>query len=292
MIQSMTGFAEKRFASRALAVKYSVRSLNHRFLDWSYRGAHIGDIENRLRVIFQKKFHRGRFEVFLELISLDPSAWELHINEDLLRKILSSLERISSRMSKGLSLSVDRVFSLPQVVELKRKNFSAEEISFLERSFDRTLDEVLRMRKREGREIAKEIRNSLLRIKNIVGRLEQKARKQPLLILQKLKRRLKELSLESPLSEEKLAEEAAYYAQRYDLTEEIVRLKCHLDHALELLSPMKREPTGRKLDFIAQELFREANTINSKSQDMDITKGILAIKGEVEGIRQQIQNVE
>ena len=292
MIQSMTGFAEKRFTSRALGVKYSVRSLNHRFLDWSYRGAQIGDIENRLRAIFQKKFHRGRFEVFLELSSLDPAAWELRINEDLLRKILSSLEKISSRMSKGVSLSVDRVFSLPQVVELRRKDFSAEEISFLERSFEKTLDEVLKMRKREGHEIAKEIRNSLLRIKGNMGRLEQKAKKQPLLILQKLKKRLKELSLESPLSEEKLAEEVAYYAQRYDLTEEIVRLKCHLDHALELLSPKKREPVGRKLDFVAQELFREANTISSKSQDMDITKGILTIKGEVESIRQQIQNVE
>jgi uncharacterized protein (TIGR00255 family) len=292
LIQSMTGFAEKRFASQALAVKYSVRSLNHRFLDWNYRGAQIGDIENRLRAIFQKKFHRGRFEIFLELGSLDPSAWELRINEDLLRKILSSLEKISSRMSKGVSLSVDRVFSLPQVVELRRKNFSAEEISFLEKSFGRTLDEVLKMRRREGYEIAKEIRASLLRIKNIVGRLEQKAKKQPLLILQKLKKRLEELSLESPLSEEKQAEEVAYYAQRYDLTEEIVRLKCHLDHALELLSPKKREPVGRKLDFVAQELFREANTISSKSQDMDITKGILTIKGEIESIRQQIQNIE
>jgi uncharacterized protein (TIGR00255 family) len=292
LIQSMTGFAEKRFASQALAVKYSVRSLNHRFLDWNYRGAQIGDIENRLRAIFQKKFHRGRFEIFLELGSLDPSAWELRINEDLLRKILSSLEKISSRMSKGVSLSVDRVFSLPQVVELRRKNFSAEEISFLEKSFGRTLDEVLKMRRREGHEIAKEIRASLLRIKNIVGRLEQKAKKQPLLILQKLKKRLEELSLESPLSEEKQAEEVAYYAQRYDLTEEIVRLKCHLDHALELLSPKKREPVGRKLDFVAQELFREANTISSKSQDMDITKGILTIKGEIESIRQQIQNIE
>jgi uncharacterized protein (TIGR00255 family) len=292
LTQSMTGFAEKRFASQALAVKYSVRSLNHRFLDWNYRGAQIGDIENRLRAIFQKKFHRGRFEIFLELGSLDPSAWELRINEDLLRKILSSLEKISSRMSKGVSLSVDRVFSLPQVVELRRKNFSAEEISFLEKSFGRTLDEVLKMRRREGHEIAKEIRASLLRIKNIVGRLEQKAKKQPLLILQKLKKRLEELSLESPLSEEKQAEEVAYYAQRYDLTEEIVRLKCHLDHALELLSPKKREPVGRKLDFVAQELFREANTISSKSQDMDITKGILTIKGEIESIRQQIQNIE
>ncbi|TEU05786.1 MAG: YicC family protein, partial [Candidatus Aminicenantes bacterium] len=92
MIQSMTGFAEKKFDSKTLSAKISIRSLNHRFLDWSYRGAQIGGVENKLRAIFQRKLHRGRIEVFFELNYLDPSFWELRINEDLLQKILSSLE--------------------------------------------------------------------------------------------------------------------------------------------------------------------------------------------------------
>ncbi|UCE22034.1 MAG: DUF1732 domain-containing protein, partial [Candidatus Aminicenantes bacterium] len=95
-----------------------------------------------------------------------------------------------------------------------------------------------------------------------------------------------------PLSEEKLAEEVAYLAQRYDIAEEVARLKSHIEYALQLLSPKRMEPVGRKLDFVAQELFREVNTINSKSQDIEITKKALAIKGDVESIRQQIQNVE
>ncbi len=100
------------------------------------------------------------------------------------------------------------------------------------------------------------------------------------------------MSHEGSLSEEKLAEETAYLAQKYDLTEEIARLKSHMEYALQLLSPRKTESAGKKLDFIAQELFREANTINAKSQDIKITQGILSVKGEVESIRQQIQNVE
>lgn len=292
MIQSMTGFGERKSTSRTLSVKFSVRSLNHRFLDWNYRGAQIGDVENRLRIILQKKFQRGRFEVFLELAHLDPSSWELRINEDLLRKILSSVDKLSSRMSKSVSFSVDRVFNLPQVMELKRKSFSAEELAFLEKSFERILEDVLRMRRREGREIASEIRGSLLKIEQGVNKVEKMAERQPHLIRERLKKRMEELSRESSLSEERLAEEAAYLAQRYDLKEEIARLKSHLEYALQLLSPRNTEPAGKKLDFVAQELFREANTINQKSQDIKITQGVLAIKAEVESIRQQVQNVE
>ncbi len=292
MIQSMTGFAEKKSDSRTLSVKFSVRSLNHRFLDWNYRGAQIGAIESRLRTILQKKFHRGRFEVFLELTSLDPSAWKLRINEGLLQKIFSSVNKISSRMGRNVSLSIDRVFNLPQVMELKRKSFSAEEVTFIEKSFEKTLEDVLRMRKREGREIARDVRVSLNKIKLAVGRIEKTAGKQPSLIRKRLTERMKEMSHEGSLSEEKLAEETAYLAQKYDLTEEIARLKSHMEYALQLLSPRKTESAGKKLDFIAQELFREANTINAKSQDIKITQGILSVKGEVESIRQQIQNVE
>lgn len=292
MIQSMTGFAEKRSDSKTLSAKFSVRSLNHRFLDWNYRGPQIGGVESRLRILLQNKFHRGRFEVFLELSYLDPSAWELRINEELVQKILSSVDKLSSRMKKKVSFSVDRVFNLPQVMELKRKSFSGEEAVFLESSFEKTLDEVLKMRRREGREIARDIRSSLDNIKQDVHWIERIAKKQPVLIRERLKRRMKEISHDTPLSEEKLAEEVAYLAQRYDLTEEITRLKSHIGHALELLSPKRMEPVGRKLDFVAQELFREVNTINSKSQDIEISKKALAIKGEVEAIRQQVQNVE
>ncbi len=292
MIQSMTGFSEKRLDSKTLSVKFSVRSLNHRFLDWNYRGAQIGEGESRLRSLLQKKFCRGRFEVYLELSYLDPSAWELRINEDLLQKILSSVEKFSSRMDKSVSFSVDRVFNLPQVMELKKRSLSADEIAFLEKSFEKILNEVLRMRKREGREMALEIQSSLQRIGQKVNQVEKRAKKQPLLIREKLKRRMMELSHESPLSKEKIAEEVAYLAQKYDLTEEITRLKSHLDYTQQLLSQKSNEPVGKKLDFVAQELFREANTINAKSQDIEITKAVLTIKGEVESIRQQIQNVE
>ncbi len=292
MIQSMTGFAEKRFSSKNLTVAITIRSLNHRFLDWNYRGDQIGEVENSLRAIAQKKLHRGRIEVFLELSYLDSSNWSLTINEELLRRILLSTEKISSRMKKSLSFSVKDMFGLPHVVEMRRKAFSQEQTAFLEKCFEKTLDEVLKLRQREGREIAREIQIYLKNIRQMVNRIDKLHKKQPVLIKEKMARRLKELDHEGALTEEKLAGEAAFFAQRYDLTEEIVRLKSHLDFAGELFSPKNKGPFGKKLDFIAQELYREANTINSKSQEIAIVKESLAIKGEVENIRQQVQNIE
>lgn len=291
VVQSMTGFAEKRFYSKGLSAVVRVKSLNHRFLDWSYRGVEIGDLENRLRAMAQRKLQRGRIEVSFELNFLDSSNWSLHINEALLRKIFSSLERISSRTKRSINFSVESIFSLPHVVELRRKSFSGEQKAFLERSFERTLDEVLRMRKREGREIGKEIEKHLKKIRQMVDRVDRLHREQPFLIRERMKQRLKELSKE-PVREEKLAEEAAFFAQRYDLHEEVARLKSHLDYVFELLSSRSEESIGKKLDFVLQELNREANTINSKSQEIRITKESLAIKGEVESIRQQVQNIE
>lgn len=131
MIQSMTGFAERSFDSRTLRLKVSIKSLNHRFFDWNYKGAPIGEVENRLRVLCQDRLHRGRIEVSLDLSFPDPSSWDISINEGLLEKIFATLDRMSARLKRDVKLSVDNIFRIPQIVELKRKDFNASEISFL-----------------------------------------------------------------------------------------------------------------------------------------------------------------
>lgn len=292
MIQSMTGYADKRFDSQYLSAKISIKTLNHRFFDWSYRGTPIGSVENRLRAVCQKKLHRGRVEVSVELVFLDSSRWDFWFNEDLLEKIFSSLERIFSKMQKKISFSVDNIFAIPRAVEMRRKDFTKDEVSFLEKKFDLTLEYVIKARIREGKEMGREIRGHVQNIRQVLRRVEKLAKTHPLIIREKLELRLKDQNYETSFSEEKIVEEAAFLAQRYDLTEEITRLKYHLNYMEELLSSKKEEPVGKKLDFIAQELYREANTINSKAQDIEIIKEILTTKSEVETIRQQVQNIE
>ena len=193
---------------------------------------------------------------------------------------------------EGIYFSVDNLFTIPHVIELDRKDLEDTEVKFIEKSFIHTLQELIQVRRREGLELKKEIQRYLLDIRKALDRIEKVAGDQPVLLKDKMLARLEELGKDFSLSEEKVIEEVAYLAQKYDLTEEITRLKCHLDYAGEMLSSRTKEPAGKKLDFLAQELYREINTINSKSQDVNVIKEGLIIKNCIESIRQQVQNIE
>ncbi len=292
MIRSMTGYAERSFVSESLRLKVGIKTLNHRFFDWTYKGAPIGRAEGRLRAICQREIRRGRIEVVLDLMSLDPRSWSVSINEGLLEKVLTPLERLARRRGAKLDVSLETVFKIPQLIELSRKELAPEEVRFLETSFERTLDEVVRMRTKEGRDTARQIRGHVRTIRRSVRAVEARFRRQPGRVREKVKQRLRELNHGHRVSEERLAEEAAFLTQRLDLAEEITRLKSHLKTLEELLSPALAEPVGKQLDFLAQELNREANTASSKSQDIAIIRETLSIKNEVESIRQQVQNIE
>lgn len=292
MILGMTGFAEKSYSSPTLRLKIGVKTLNHRFFDWSYKGAPLGEAESRLRAVCQKKIRRGRVEVFVEATPLGAEGWDFSLNEGLLEKVLRSLDRVSRRTGLRLEISLDSLFRVPQLVEVGRKALGPAETAFLERSFLRTLDDVLVLRRREGRETARLMRGHLAAVRRSIARAEAQFKRQPARFKARIEKRLADLNGGAAVSEGKLAEEASILAQRYDLAEEIGRLKTHLDSFEAFLSPKVGEPVGRQLDFLTQELNREANTLASKSQDIRITRESLAIKNELESIRQHVQNIE
>ncbi len=291
-MRSMTGYGEKSLESQGLRAKASIKSLNHRFFDWNYRGAPLGEVEDRWRAEAQRKLKRGRLEVALDMVLLDPSSWEVVVDEGLLEKILAALEKASARVGVPVNISVDNLLRIPQLIELKRKDLSGDSVSLLDKCFEGALGEVLKERSREGRETALQLRRHLRRIRQSLRRVEKLAKAQPLLIRERLKQRQKEMNSGLAVPAEKLEEETAYLSQRADITEELMRLRSHLDSFEKLTREETDEPLGKMLDFISQEIYREANTINSKSQDIEITNESLAIKGEVESIRQHVQNIE
>jgi uncharacterized protein (TIGR00255 family) len=292
MIRSMTGFAEKGFHSPALRVRWSIKSLNHRFFDWTYKGAAIGGLEHRLRALCQERVQRGRLEVGLELTSLSKASWEVLINDGLLEKVAASLARASRRFGAGATLSLETLFRIPQLVEIRRKDLTPAETGFLADTFLKTLGLVLKAREREGLATWRQLRVHIGTIDRSVGRIERLVKGQPALIQKRIKSRIKELRLGASVSKGKISEETAYLAQRYDMAEEVLRLKTHVRAIRSALDPGQAGPVGRTLDFLAQELYREANTVNSKSQDIEIIRESLVIKGEIESIRQHVQNIE
>lgn len=292
MILGMTGYAEKNFTSPGLRLKISVKTLNHRFFDWSYKGSPLGEAENRLRTICQKRIHRGRIEVYVDILPTAAEGWDFTLNTGLLEKILTSLSPITRRTGLRLDISLDSLFRIPQLVEVGRRALGPQETTFIERSFARTLDDVVALRLREGRETARQLRVHIAAVRRFVARAEAQFKRQPAVLKARIKKRLADLNTGAPVSAGKLAEEASVMATRYDLAEEIGRLRTHLDSFEAFLSPKVGEPVGRQLDFLTQELNREANTLASKSQDIRITRESLAIKNELESIRQHVQNIE
>jgi uncharacterized protein (TIGR00255 family) len=292
LIHSMTGYAEKRFVHKSFSIKISTRALNHRFLDWNYRGAPLGSAEDKLRKICQQKLHRGRIEVLVDIHFSGQDKWEFHINQDLLNKVLFSLEKAAVVSRKHVTFSLDNLMNTPHIVQIRRKDFTKGDVDFLEQCFERTLNQLIKERAREGREIKKQLATHVQNIRVLVSQVEKRAKKQPLLIQRKLMDRMEDLRGTESFSESKLAEEASLLAQRYDLTEEIARLKSHTKYLWEQLNAKEPGPVGKKLDFLAQEIYREANTLNSKAQDIDVIRSSLELKSEVESIRQQVQNIE
>ncbi|MBN1938703.1 MAG: YicC family protein [Candidatus Aminicenantes bacterium] len=292
MIQSMTGFAERSFSAKTIRAKISLKSLNHRFFDWSFKGTPLGELETRLRGVCQERIHRGRIEAAVDLTFPDPASWDVVINEGLLNKILAAFGRVAGRTGRDLTFGLDNLFRIPQLVEIRRKDFSAAEADWICAGFEKTLEELLKSRRAEGRKIAAALQAHFKTVRVAVARAEALIHKQPRAIQKKLKARLAEANGGASGNKERMAEEVAYLSQRYDVAEEIARLKHHLDAARELILARAGEPAGKMLDFLAQEFTREANTLNSKSQEIGVTREGLLIKGEVESIRQQVQNIE
>jgi len=172
MILGMTGFAERNFASPTLRLKIGVKTLNHRYFDWSYKGAPLGEAESRIRALCQKRVRRGRIEVFVDLVSLSPESWNFTLNEGLLEKIMVSLDRVSRRTGRRFEISLDSLFRVPQLVEVDRKALGPKEAAFLEKCFARTLDDVLVLRRREGQETARLLRVHLAAVRRFVRKAE------------------------------------------------------------------------------------------------------------------------
>jgi len=291
MIRSMTGFAEENFKIRTLSLKIFIKTLNHRFFDWVYKGDNLGELENLLRANAQKKIIRGRLEVLLELDFLSSERWEFKVNKPLLKKMVKDLTLLSREVELPFNLTVEQLLRVPQLVSINQKELTKEEKTFILNAFDKTLDKIVNQRQREGREISRQLQRHLEKIRRSLEIIENIFKKQPHQLEAKLKKKLQDLNHNS-YSEERLSEEVAYLMQKFDVVEEISRLKSHLSSFLELVQPGVNEPVGKKLDFLAQELSREANTLNAKAQDLGIIKHCLLIKNEIESIRQQVQNLE
>jgi uncharacterized protein (TIGR00255 family) len=297
---SMTGYAQARAEQNGWAIRVSVKSVNHRFLDVRFRLPEGFDVyELRLRQIVREKIHRGHIDVN---VNVQPGATApVQVNRDLLQTYLQAADELRRKMGGSAELDVVSLLRLPGVIGGLAPPLpeTDEEQDQLGQTLDQCLREALtkldEMRHAEGRHLAEELRARVARIGEQTEKVRELARALTPAFARRLQARLKELLNGTGIEPARLAQEAALLAERSDISEELDRLRSHLQQFAKLLDGAGE--LGKKLDFLLQEMHREANTMLSKtpgveSEALAITGLSLEIRAEIEKLREQVQNIE
>ena len=300
-IHSMTGFAQARAESDGWALRINLRSVNHRFLDLHLRMPDGFEVfEPRIRQAIRNRLRRGHVDVNVYYEPAGPAA--VNVNHELAKVYLKAVEEMRRQFEFTAEPDLLALFRLPGVVaapggasELQDEAAQERLGALLDGCLEQAMERLEAMRRAEGQALAAEMRGLLSRIAENTAEVEPIAARARPAFARRLETKLKELLNGAPVEPARLAQEAALLADRSDVSEEIARLRSHVEQFQNLLAGAGE--TGKKLDFLLQEMQREANTLLSKnpgveSEGLAITGLALEIKSDVEKLREQAQNVE
>jgi uncharacterized protein (TIGR00255 family) len=291
-VASMTGFARTEAEGSGIAWVWEMKSVNGRSIDLRLRLPPGFDaLEPQLRTSLAQRFRRGNFSATLTVTRNAPAA--VRINRETLGQLIGLMNELAGEI-EAAPPRIDGLLALRGVVEMVED----EADEFLEKrrravfdSWEMVLDRLAGARAEEGARLAATLSSQLAELRGLVEAAAACAAAQPEAIRQRLQTALASLSdLASGMPEERIAQEMALLIARSDIREEIDRLRAHIEQAGELLG--QKEAVGRRLDFLCQELNREANTLCSKSADIELTRVGLSLKAAVEQFREQVQNIE
>jgi len=288
----MTGFGRKAIDKDGMGFVVEIKSVNHRYLDLSIKmPKSLNPLENKIRKIVTSKISRGKIDLYITQNKALDQNEIASLNTSLADSYIKCLQDIKERYKLVDDISVSLISKFPEVIQLKQQETDINKaLEVLISPLNDAIDELIAMRAVEGEQLKEDIVYRSELISGYVNSVSFKASTVVVNYTRKLNSRIKEVLKNIPVDENKVAMEIAIYADKASIDEEIVRLRSHLNQVKEALA--LNEPVGRKLDFIVQEMNREANTIASKADDLDIVNFTLNIKSEIEKIREQIQNIE
>ena len=295
MIKSMTGYGRAREARNGRDITVEVRSVNNRYLDCSVKmpRAYIF-AEDAIKALVQQYASRGKVDVFVSVDSLGAEETVVAVNEPLARSYMEALRKLyqlgNGQWVKGNYYATD-LARLPDVLTVTKAEEDLESLSGdLCAVLEKALQAYTSMREKEGQRLAEDILGRLETIEAITARVEERSPQTVAEYRQKLLARMHEVLQSTSVDEGRILTEAAIFADKVAGDEETVRLRSHLSQLREMLQ--SGDPIGRKLDFLIQEVNREANTIGSKCSDLQIARDVVDLKAEIEKIREQVQNIE
>lgn len=298
MIRSMTGYASNRNQINDAVVTLEIKTLNHKGFDFHYHSSRsFSMLEIQMREEFQKHLRRGRIEVFFRTNKPIAAEEIIRPNLDVAKQYLDAANTLANKFNLSPQISIPQLLNLDDVLENEETESSPEECWNLTKDLiDKSISDLLEMKKNEGARLKTELESLLEKLKTADSEINNFRDVAIQEYREKLLNRIKEWETQLDLDENRIIQEVAFFCDRSDIQEETVRLKSHIEQFLEMLNENSEgshyQAVGRRLDFLCQEMFREVNTIGSKCSSIEITRLVLTMKGLIEQIREQVQNVE
>ena len=292
MLKSMTGYGSAKGASGKMEISVEIKCVNNRYLDCTVklpRGYYA--FEESLKTTVQKFISRGKVDVFISIDTSKADDVEIKINRPLAEAYINALRSMAEEYGLSGNISAMDLTRFPDILQADKREADAEQLCM---DICAVLEEALvgfnDMRVREGDKLSRDITARLGEIERLTLIAEEISPRSVSEYRKKLETRMSEILQTADIDESRILTEAALFADRVAINEEIVRLRSHIEQLRDLLR--SKEPVGRKIDFLVQEFNREANTIGSKGNDPEMAKTIVDLKAEIEKIREQAQNVE
>ncbi len=292
MIKSMTGYGRGQSHRENLSFTVEIKAVNHRYADINIKAPRlVTPFEAQIKKQVGAVLKRGKIDIYVTQNSSPLAPVKPVVNRNLATAYLDALRDIRDLEGVTGDVPLEFLASLPDVVRLEDVSVVEDEIlSCLDEALVDALAAIVGMRTVEGAATGIDIQERLLVLTEMLGKIEAQAAGVPLEWQRKLTERLSRLNHGVEMDPQRVAQEIAIFADRCDISEELVRFRSHLEQFSELLHQI--EPIGRQMDFLVQELNREANTMGSKSNDATLTRYVVGLKSELEKIREQVQNIE
>ena len=292
MIKSMTGFGRSEIVKGNRKISVEIKSVNHRYLEAGIKmPKKLNVFESRMRDLLKKYATRGKIDIFINYEDDSESQVNLKFNQNIADEYMAIFNNMSEKYNLKNDMTVGGLARFPEVITMDEVQEDEEELwHFIEEAMKAALEQFVNTRILEGENLKKDLLGKLDHMEELVAFVEKRGPEIMKEYRSKLESMVKELLGDTTIVESRIATEVIIYADKICVDEETVRLRSHIEHARKCLN--EDGGIGRKMDFIAQEMNREANTTLSKANDIEISNAAIDLKTEIEKVREQIQNIE
>lgn len=292
MIKSMTGFGRSEIVKGNRKISVEIKSVNHRYLEAGIKmPKKLNVFESRMRDLLKKYATRGKIDIFINYEDDSESQVNLKFNQNIADEYMAIFNNMSEKYNLKNDMTVGGLARFPEVITMDEVQEDEEELwHFIEEAMKAALEQFVNTRILEGENLKKDLLGKLDHMEELVAFVEKRSPEIMKEYRSKLESKVKELLGDTTIDESRIATEVIIYADKICVDEETVRLRSHIEHARKCLN--EDGGIGRKMDFIVQEMNREANTTLSKANDIEISNAAIDLKTEIEKVREQIQNIE